>query len=117
MKKFRYKAAVAALTLAVAAGMCVPLSACDGGVDWGQFLETDFLTVEGSLVKNGNDETVQLRGVNAGGLLVTEHWMTGFLYGKTPSNDYRSLTQTFIQRFGEKKTKKLWTEYRANWWT
>ncbi len=117
MKKFRYKAAVAALTLAVAAGMCVPLSACDSGLDWGQFAETDFLTVEGSLVKNGNDETVQLRGVNAGGLLVTEHWMTGFLYGKTPSNDYRSLTQTFIQRFGEKKTKKLWTEYRANWWT
>ncbi len=117
MKHFRKKAATALLAAVMTAGLCVPLSACSDGIDWGKFEAEDFLTVDGSLVKNENGEEVQLRGINAGGLLVTEHWMTGFLYGKTPSNDYRSLTQTFIGRFGEKKTKKLWEEYRANWWT
>ena len=58
-----------------------------------------------------------LRGTNAGGLFVTEHWMTGFQEGKTDSNDYKSLTETFITRFGEKKTQSLWAEYRANWWS
>lgn len=76
-----------------------------------------FLTADGELVKNEEGETVSLRGINAGGLLVTEHWMTGFKRGSSPSNDYRSLTQTFIKRFGEEKTKALWAEYRANWWT
>lgn len=75
------------------------------------------LTVDGEDVKNTAGDVVYLRGVNAGGLFVTEHWMTGFVYGSTPSNDYRSLTQTLIARFGEDDTKALWQEYRANWWT
>lgn len=78
--------------------------------------ELTFLKAEGESVKNANGEEIYLRGVNVGGLFVTEHWMTGFAY-TTPSNDYRSLTQTFIERFGEEKTKDLWAEYRANWWT
>lgn len=76
-----------------------------------------FLTAVGTDIKNTAGETVYLRGVNAGGLFVTEHWMTGFIYGSTPSNDYRSLTQTLIERFGEDKTIALWEEYRSNWWT
>lgn len=75
------------------------------------------LAVESGEVRNDAGERVTLRGVNAGGLFVTEHWMTGFQYGKTPSNDYRSLTLTFLERFGEEKTKRLWETYRENWWT
>ncbi len=78
--------------------------------------EEDFLTAREESVKDGRNNIVMLRGINAGGLFVTEHWMTGFLRDKTPSNDYRSLTQKFIERFGEEKTKSLWEEYRANWW-
>ena len=75
------------------------------------------LTVDGTKVVDPDGEEVFLRGINAGGLFVTEHWMTGFKYGSTPSNDYRSLTQTFIERFGEEQTKELWAEYRADWWS
>lgn len=79
--------------------------------------ESDFLKADGTLIKNGEGETVILRGVNAGGLFVTEHWMTGFIYNTKPNNDYKSLTRTFIERFGEEKTKALWAEYHANWWS
>ena len=75
------------------------------------------LSVEGDKVCDENGGEVVLRGVNAGGLFVTEHWMTGFAYGSTPSNDYRSLTQTFLNRFGEEQTKELWRVYRENWWS
>lgn len=74
------------------------------------------LAAVGNRVVNEKNDAIYLRGVNAGGLFVTEHWMTGFVYGSTPSNDYRSLTQTFIARFGEQKTQELWAEYRNNWW-
>ena len=74
------------------------------------------LTATNGKVTNADGNEVLLRGTNVGGLFVTEHWMTGFVYGGSPSNDYRSLTQTFIKRFGEEKTKALWAEYRADWW-
>lgn len=85
------------------------------GPDYSQLLPV--LKSEGGKVVDKDGKEVLLRGINAGGLFVTEHWMTGFVYGSTPSNDYRSLTQTFISRFGEQKTEQLWAEYRANWWT
>ena len=74
------------------------------------------LTATNGKVTNADGKEVILRGTNVGGLFVTEHWMTGFVYGGSPSNDYRSLTQTFIKRFGEEKTKALWAEYRSDWW-
>ena len=74
------------------------------------------LTATNGKVTNADGKEVLLRGTNVGGLFVTEHWMTGFVYGGSPSNDYRSLTQTFIKRFGEEKTKALWAEYRSDWW-
>lgn len=85
--------------------------------DCGKFDGNDFLKTDGKAVKNQNGETLYLRGVNAGGLFVTEHWMTGFEGGKTDSDDYKSLTKNFIERFGAAKTQELWAEYRANWWT
>ena len=78
---------------------------------------TKFLHTDGTSVKTNDGNTVYLRGVNAGGLFVTEHWMTGFQGGKTQKDDYKSLTKKFIERFGADKTKALWAEYRANWWT
>lgn len=74
------------------------------------------LTATNGKVTNADGKEVFLRGTNVGGLFVTEHWMTGFVYGGSPSNDYRSLTQTFIKRFGEEQTKALWAEYRSDWW-
>ena len=65
------------------------------------------LTATNGKVTNDDGKEVLLRGTNVGGLFVTEHWMTGFVYGGSPSNDYRSLTQTFIKRFGEEQTKAL----------
>lgn len=99
------------LAAALSSLIILPIAACTGAS------KLSYLKAEGTLVLNEKNEEVVLRGVNAGGLFVTEHWMTGFYYGSTPSNDYKSLTQTFIDRFGAKKTKKLWAEYRANWWT
>ena len=83
----------------------------------GQFGAGDFLKTDGKDVVTEGGEKVLLRGTNAGGLFVTEHWMTGFESGRTESDDYKSLTKKFIERFGEEKTKRLWEEYRANWWT
>lgn len=82
--------------------------------DYGKFDGNDFLRTSGTYVKNKKGDTVFLRGANAGGLFVTENWMTGF---KGSAKDYKSLTETFIERFGETQTQDLWAQYRANWWT
>ena len=42
--------------------------------------------------------------------------MTGF-NKSNPKNDYLSLSRTFISRFGEEDTKRLWQTYRQNWWS
>ena len=110
VKKRRTLAVI--LTAALSALFVVPFTACTHAAP-----KLSFLKAEGALILNEKKEEVYLRGVNAGGLFVTEHWMTGFTYGTSPSNDNKSLTKTFINRFGEKKTKALWKEYRANWWT
>lgn len=78
----------------------------------------NFLKTDGKEVTTTEGKTVYLRGVNAGGLFVTEPWMT--VFGSDENNkdhDYKSITQKFIERFGADKTKELWAEYRANWWT
>ncbi len=69
----------------------------------------------------GQGDVVYLRGTNAGGLMVTEHWMTGFNYctgddGVT-CRDYKTLTKTLISRFGEEKTKELWQKYQSCWFS
>lgn len=119
MKRFSKKATAVLLTAGIAASVCFPLTACgEENLPYEKVgYPQDFLTAVDGKIMNTNQEEVYLRGVNAGGLFVTEHWMTGFLYNTQPSNDYHSLTQTFLKRFGEKKTKKLWNEYRANWWS
>ena len=117
MKFKKFISAVIALAVSI---MCLAgLGGCKNKEVWPyqKLGENDYLTAEGELVKDCGGNTVFLRGVNAGGLFVTEHWMTGFSYGTKPNNDYKSLTKIFIDRFGAEKTKELWKEYRANWWT
>ena len=74
------------------------------------------VTTDGEKLVDEQGNEVIMRGINAGGLFVTEHWMTGF-NKSNPKNDYLSLSRTFISRFGEDDTKQLWEEYRSNWWT
>lgn len=74
------------------------------------------VTTDGEKLVDEQGNEVIMRGINAGGLFVTEHWMTGF-NKSNPKNDYLSLSRTFISRFGEEDTKRLWEEYRSNWWT
>ena len=117
MKVKKFISAVVALAVSI---MCLAgFGGCKNKEVWPyqKLGENDYLTAEGELVKDCGGNTVFLRGVNAGGLFVTEHWMTGFSYGTKPNNDYKSLTKIFIDRFGAEKTKELWKEYRANWWT
>ena len=110
---------IAAIILAVACAvcMCLPFTACKPVKPDHSFNEDEFLVADGGLIKNAKGEQVMLRGVNAGGLFVTEHWMTGFKYGSSASNDFKSLTETLLSRFGAEQTLNLWDEYRANWWT
>lgn len=74
------------------------------------------VTTDGEKLVDEHGDEVILRGINAGGLFVTEHWMTGF-NKSNPKNDYLSLSRTFISRFGEEDTKRLWQTYRQNWWS
>ncbi len=83
----------------------------------------DFLRADGAVVKNKRGEEVMLRGVNAGGLFVTENWMNGFASsGPTDeigirTRDFRTISQVFIQRFGLEDAEKLWTAYQNDWWS
>lgn len=74
------------------------------------------VTTDGEKLVDEQGNEVIMRGINAGGLFVTEHWMTGF-NKSNPKNDYLSLSRTFISRFGEEDTKRLWQTYRQNWWS
>lgn len=116
MRFNKIKALILALAIAVAAATAAPLSACSKST------KLSFLKTQGELIVNEDGEEVTLRGVNAGGLFVIEAWMTGFTrgwYEDTNINyrDHRTVTQVFLDRFGKEKTKELWAEYRANWWS
>ncbi|MBQ6136479.1 MAG: cellulase family glycosylhydrolase [Kiritimatiellae bacterium] len=55
---------------------------------------------------------IVLRGVNAGGWLLTENWMCPNKVAKTQTETYES----FAARFGAEKADELYDIYRANWW-
>ena len=82
----------------------------------GEFTDDDYLTVQGNKLVNQNDEEIQLKGVNVGGLFVTESWMSAprMSEGKT---DHLTLTNTLYQRFGEEKTLKIWSSFREYFWS
>ena len=82
--------------------------------------ESMFIVTEGENLKTLGGDIIQLRGVNIGGLFVTENWMNAiFQHTKTENGDWvrtydKLISETFIKRFGEEKAKALWQEYRDN---
>lgn len=72
-----------------------------------------FLSTERTKIVTEEGEEIKLRGVNAGGLGVTENWMCGF----SGARDFLNLSKTFIERFGFDRTQDLWYNYRGSWWT
>lgn len=81
----------------------------------GSFTDDDYLSVKGNKVINGLGEEIYLRGVNIGGLFVTESWMSAprMSHGQT---DHLTLTNTLYERFGEEKTQKIWATFRETFW-
>ncbi len=82
--------------------------------------ESMFIVTEGEKLKTLGGDTVYLRGINMGGLFVTENWMNAiFKHTNTDEGEWirtydKLISETFIQRFGEEKAKALWEEYRNN---
>ena len=74
------------------------------------------LRVEGNRVLNAYNEEVLLQGVNAGGLFVTERWMT-LIAGPHAIADNIPMHNIFLERFGVEKTQQIWQHYRENFWT
>lgn len=88
--------------------------------DSGIFTEKDYLKASGERLRNnyGFGDVVTLRGTNIGGYLVIEQWMTA-LKGSSATGylDHKTITNLFLQRFGEEKTLDLWAYYRNNYFT
>ena len=81
----------------------------------GVFTDKDYLKVSGDKLVNANEEEIVLRGINVGGLLVTESWMCAPRM-KNGRTDHLTLTNTLVKRFGKEKTLKIWDYYRSNFW-
>lgn len=56
---------------------------------------------------------IVLRGVNAGGWLITENWMCPNKVARCQAMTYES----FVTRFGKDKADELYRIYRKGWWT
>lgn len=85
---------------------------------YGEFDENDYLKVDGNTIVNKSGENIILKGVNAGGYLVIEQWMTALKNSSTSGYlDHKKVTNIFLERFGEEKTLNLWEYYRENFWT
>ena len=81
--------------------------------------ESMFIVTEGESLKTVGGDTLTLRGVNIGGLFVTENWMNAiFRETKTEGGSFNTydklISETFIERFGIEKAQALWDEYRKN---
>ncbi len=94
----------------------------------GVFNENDYLKVFDNKVKKVGEnkeggEEVILKGFNAGGYLVIEHWMCAFTpFSPNPDEtgdrfDHETVTNIFTKRFGKERTVELWSHYRDCFWT
>ena len=88
--------------------------------DSGIFTDKDYLKASGEHLRNnyGFGDVKTLRGTNIGGYLVIEQWMTA-VKGSSATGylDHKTVTNLFLQRFGEEKTLDLWAYYRDNYFT
>ena len=71
------------------------------------------------IINVDNNMPVQLRGVNLGGLFVTEMWMTPMVTSKSDNqpHDNYSLIKTLDNRFGIEKERELLNAYQQTWIT
>lgn len=77
-----------------------------------------FIHAEGKkLILDG--EEIILKGVNAGGWLLTEDWLTPTsLYEDLGTeNGQYELEKALVSKYGEEKVSELFDIYRDNWWS
>lgn len=86
---------------------------------WGIFTEADFIKANGTVLRknSGSGDPITLRGVNAGGLYVTEQWMSPVRGTNGGYTDHKDVTNLFVERFGAEGAVDLWEYYRQNFWT
>jgi endoglucanase len=75
--------------------------------------QMSLLTTNGTAIVNANGQTVQLMGVNLGGWLVMEPWMTPADRGGLP--DTYSIIQELDTRFGVAEEQSLILTYQQSW--
>ena len=73
------------------------------------------LHASGTQIVNASGQTVQLKGVNLGSLMVMEGWMCPLDSGNLPDN--YSVIQELDNRFGVAEEQNLIRGYQANWIT
>lgn len=75
-----------------------------------------FLKTHGNEIRDAKGRAVQLRGVNLGGWLVIEPWMSPVDSSGTIKCDY-SVRETLEKRFGAETAERLLQTYQENWIT
>jgi hypothetical protein len=78
--------------------------------------KNSILKTNGSAIENGFGQKVALRGVNLGGWLLQESWMTP-VDGEDKIWGYYDTLRILTERFGEEGCKKLIESYEENWIT
>jgi len=78
--------------------------------------KNSMLKVNGSAILNGFGQRIALRGVNLGGWLLQESWMTP-VDGEDKAWGYYDTIEILTDRFGEEKCRKLIETYEENWIT
>jgi endoglucanase len=82
---------------------------------------TDFLKANGKVLRNnyGNGDIVQLRGINVGGYLLQELWMTptATSSGRYTVTCEMDIYETLTARFGDAKMRELIGVYQDNYFT
>ncbi len=73
--------------------------------------DMEMLTAKGKSLVTSSGETVQLRGVNAGGWLVQEAWMT-----LTNAPSQTEAFKVLDERFGRETRDRLFSIYEDNYW-
>jgi aryl-phospho-beta-D-glucosidase BglC (GH1 family) len=78
--------------------------------------KNSMLKVNGSAILNRFGQRIALRGVNLGGWLLQESWMTP-VDGEDKTWGYYDTIEILTDRFGEEKCRKLIETYEENWIT
>jgi len=75
-----------------------------------------YLKTSGTVITNAQGDTIDLRGINVGGWLVTETWMNGFT-DDTDLFSKRFSLETLEERFGEDSASILIETWRSHFIT